>query len=191
MLFILFILLCYFLHLPGDAMVDTFRRWTESKMLLAALSAPQPQGFSGVQAGPSSPRTHCRPWHLLQQKTLEWNPFFPTKTRKYVSLPTYRATSAKISFCARMGLQRDVVYLGWPIVPLVYEPKCGERGALRGVSHWVQLFIIAKINFGDLTPNLAFVASMNKISLNFVPDIANKFGFSVIESIFAKRPKLI
>ncbi len=29
------------------------------------------------------------------------------------------------------GLQRDVVYLGWPIA-LVYEPKCGGRGGVAG-----------------------------------------------------------
>ncbi len=35
---------------------------------------------------------------------------------------------------------------------LVYEPKCGgERGELRGISQWVQLYTGAQINFGDLT----------------------------------------
>ncbi len=32
------------------------------------------------------------------------------------------------------GLQGDVVYLSWPIAPLVYEPKCGGGGLrLRGL----------------------------------------------------------
>ncbi len=38
---------------------------------------------------------------------------------------------------------------------LVYEPKCGGRGGLRGLSQWVQLCANAhgaQINFGDLTP---------------------------------------
>ncbi len=39
------------------------------------------------------------------------------------------------------GLQGDVVYLSWPIAPLVNEPKCvgGEAGGLRGLSRWEQL----------------------------------------------------
>ncbi len=38
------------------------------------------------------------------------------------------------------GLQGDVVYLSWPIAPLVYEPKCrGGGGGLRGLSQWAQL----------------------------------------------------
>ncbi len=43
------------------------------------------------------------------------------------------------------GLQRDVVYLGWPLTnsAFVYEPKCGNaggRGELRGLRQWVQLY---------------------------------------------------
>ncbi len=34
---------------------------------------------------------------------------------------------------------------------LVYEPKCGGRGELRGLSQWVQLYTGAQINFGNLT----------------------------------------
>ncbi len=37
---------------------------------------------------------------------------------------------------------------------LVHEPKCGGRGALRGLSQWVQLYTGSQINFGDLTPYL-------------------------------------
>ncbi len=44
---------------------------------------------------------------------------------------------------------------------LVYEPKCGGRGELRGLSQWVrtvrvQLWTEAQINFGDLTPYLTY-----------------------------------
>ncbi len=38
---------------------------------------------------------------------------------------------------------------------LVYEPKCGGRGELRGISQWVQLYTGAQINF-DLTPYLTY-----------------------------------
>ncbi len=35
---------------------------------------------------------------------------------------------------------------------LVYEPECGEVGdGLRGLSHCVQLYIGAQVNFKDLT----------------------------------------
>ncbi len=35
---------------------------------------------------------------------------------------------------------------------LLYEPKCGGGGELRGLSQWVQLYTRAQINFRDLTP---------------------------------------
>ncbi len=56
-------------------------------------------------------------------------------------------------------LQRYVLYLGWPI-SLVYEPKCGGRGELRGLSQWVPYNCThgAQINFGDLTPYLTYVS---------------------------------
>jgi len=38
------------------------------------------------------------------------------------------------------GLQRDVVYLGWPIAPSHVSPNAGDGGrVLRGLSQWVQL----------------------------------------------------
>jgi hypothetical protein len=52
------------------------------------------------------------------------------------------------------GLQRDVVYLGWPKAASHMSPYAGEGGELRGLSQWVQLYIGAQINFGDLTPYL-------------------------------------
>ncbi len=39
---------------------------------------------------------------------------------------------------------------------LVYEPKCGGRGELRGISQWVQQYTGVEINFGDLTPYLTY-----------------------------------
>ncbi len=54
------------------------------------------------------------------------------------------------------GLQRDVVYLGWPKAPSHMSPNAGAGGELRGLSQWVQLYIGAQINFGDLTPYLTF-----------------------------------
>ncbi len=55
------------------------------------------------------------------------------------------------------GLQRDVVYLGWPIAPSYMSPNAGGWGELRGVSQWVHLYTRAQISFGDLTPYLTFV----------------------------------
>ncbi len=49
------------------------------------------------------------------------------------------------------GFQRDVVYLGWPIAPSYMSPTSGGGWELRGLSHWVQLYTGAQINFGYLT----------------------------------------
>jgi hypothetical protein len=58
------------------------------------------------------------------------------------------------------GLQRDVVYLGWPIAPSFMSPNAGEGGCcLRGLSQWVQLHTGAQRNFGDLTPYLTYMVS--------------------------------
>ncbi len=55
------------------------------------------------------------------------------------------------------GLQRDVVYLGWPIAPSYMSPNAGGGGGeLRGLSQLVQLYTGAQINFGDLTPYLTY-----------------------------------
>ncbi len=54
------------------------------------------------------------------------------------------------------GLQRDIVYLGWPIATSNVSPNAGEGGELRGLSQWVQLYTGAKINFGDLVPYLIY-----------------------------------
>ncbi len=50
------------------------------------------------------------------------------------------------------GLQRDVVYLGWPIAPSYMSPNAGEMS----LSQWAQLYTGAQINFGDLTPYLTY-----------------------------------
>ncbi len=50
-------------------------------------------------------------------------------------------------------LQRDVVYLSWPIAPLYVSPNAGG-GVSCGVL--VQLYTGAQINFGDLTPYLTY-----------------------------------
>jgi hypothetical protein len=39
---------------------------------------------------------------------------------------------------------------------LVYEPKCGGRGELRGLSQCVRLYKGAQMNFGDLIPYLTY-----------------------------------
>jgi hypothetical protein len=54
-----------------------------------------------------------------------------------------------------MGLQRDVVYLCWPIAPSYYESKCGGSGGVAGLSQWVQLCTSRDMEpFGDLPPYL-------------------------------------
>ncbi len=37
----------------------------------------------------------------------------------------------RLCFCPLRGLQRDVVYLGWPIAPSYMSPNAGEGGELR------------------------------------------------------------
>ena len=58
------------------------------------------------------------------------------------------------------GLQRDVVYLCWPIAPSYYESKCGGRGGVAGpqlMSTAVHItWYGAQINFGDLPPYLTY-----------------------------------
>jgi hypothetical protein len=62
----------------------------------------------------------------------------------------------KEAFTSDKGLQRDVVYLGWPIATSYVSPNAGGGGELRGLSQWVQLYTGAQINFGDLTPYLIY-----------------------------------
>ncbi len=63
-------------------------------------------------------------------------------------------TTQQSSSCR--GLQRDVVYLDWPIAPSYMSPNAGGGGELRGLSQWVKLYTGAQISFGDLTPYLTY-----------------------------------
>ncbi len=69
--------------------------------------------------------------------------------------PTQSANTLK-SWVSTRELQRDVVYLGWPIAPSYMSPNAGGAVELRGLSQWVQLCTGAQINFGDLTSYLTF-----------------------------------
>jgi hypothetical protein len=51
------------------------------------------------------------------------------------------------------GSQRNVVYRGWPISALVYEPAQMRGRVLANEYICAQR---AQINFGDLTPNLTY-----------------------------------
>ncbi len=60
------------------------------------------------------------------------------------------------------GLQRDVVYLCWPIAPPSYESKCGGGGSCGVSNQWVQLCTSRDmepkyINFEDLPLDLTMV----------------------------------
>jgi hypothetical protein len=65
------------------------------------------------------------------------------------------------------GLRGDVVYLSWPIEPLVYDPKCGGRGGVAGSQPVRTAMRItwhgAQINFGDLTPYLTYGKTLSQI----------------------------
>ncbi len=62
-----------------------------------------------------------------------------------------KKTGRRSLFCR--GLQRDVVYLGWPTAPSYMRSNAGGWGELRRLSQWVQLYTGAQINFEkDLTP---------------------------------------
>ncbi len=66
--------------------------------------------------------------------------------------------NAETESSSRQGVQRDVVYLGWSIAPSCKSRNAGGgmSGKLRGLSHWVQLYTGAQINFGDLTQYLTY-----------------------------------
>ncbi len=55
------------------------------------------------------------------------------------------------------GLQRDVVFLGWPIAPPYMSPNAeGGWGGAAGPQPWVQFYTGAQVNFGDLTTYLTY-----------------------------------
>jgi hypothetical protein len=61
-----------------------------------------------------------------------------------------------------MELQEDVVYLSWPIAPLVYEPKMSPNAGWGAGSQPMRTSVHimwkgTQINFGDLTPYLTYV----------------------------------
>ncbi len=53
-------------------------------------------------------------------------------------------------------IQRDDVYLSWPIAPSYMIPNAVGRGELRSISKKVQLYTGAQIIFGDQTPYLTY-----------------------------------
>ncbi len=71
-------------------------------------------------------------------------------------LPEFCSVSHCSQFVNAIGLQRDVVYFGWPIAPSysIWAQIRGGGGGLQGLNQWGQLYTGAQINFGDLTPNL-------------------------------------
>jgi hypothetical protein len=86
--------------------------------------------------------------HVHALKTKEWNPH---------PIPSQLILLTQ-------GLQRDVVYLGWPIAHSYMNPNAGGGGSCGGLSRWVQLCTGAQINFGDLTPYLTFNMSSRPFS---------------------------
>ncbi len=84
--------------------------------------------------------------NLLAHKRANWSTTVCTVHCTYHSLKLYKPTTR--------GLQRDVVYLGWPMAPsYMYEPKCGGSGELRGLSQWVQLYTGPNSKFNLCLPH--------------------------------------
>jgi hypothetical protein len=82
------------------------------------------------------------------------------------------------------GLQRDVVYLGWPIASSYMSPK-----EFRGLSQWVQLYTGAR--FGDLTSHLTYDCTLPCNSYYPLPvhwpcnrPVVSWTSFSVWSSLF-------
>ncbi len=67
-------------------------------------------------------------------------------------------------FAPTRGLQRDVVYLCWPIAPSYYESKCGGREGVAGSQPMSTAVHItwhgAQINSGDLPPYLTYGSNL-------------------------------
>ncbi len=74
----------------------------------------------------------------------------------FIFIKRARREDFSVNFAVLRGLQRDVVYLSWPIAPSYMSPNAGGGGELRGLSQWVQLYTGAQINCGDLTPYLTY-----------------------------------
>ncbi len=74
------------------------------------------------------------------------------------SYSSFLPTIPCITFLAR-GLQRDVVYLGWPVAPSYMSPNAGGDRS-RPMSTAVHItWHVAQINFGDLPPYLTYAFS--------------------------------
>jgi hypothetical protein len=60
------------------------------------------------------------------------------------AMVSMRMAARLILFCKwttlSRGLERDVVYLGWPIASSYMSPHAGGRRELRGLNQWVQLY---------------------------------------------------
>ncbi len=91
------------------------------------------------------------------------------------------------------GLQREVVYLGWPIAHSYMSTNAGG-GELRGLSQWVQqLCIGAQINF-DLNPYSTYgvyftVCGLYKARL--VCFVGTALGNVSIDDVFITFPRFL
>ncbi len=67
----------------------------------------------------------------------------------YVGPGEYKGT-----VCTTYQGVKDVCYLSWPIAPSYRSPNAGGGGELRGLSQWVQLYTVTRVQiiFGYLTP---------------------------------------
>jgi hypothetical protein len=107
-------------------------------VLPASSSHPSPVSPHG-QAVPATQREESPSWKRKEDDVIAWY------------LPGGGGVDRS------RGLQRDVVYLGWPIAPSFRSPNAVGVGELRGLSQWIQLYKEAKISFGDLTPYLNYL----------------------------------
>ncbi len=94
-------------------------------------------GFSGSGSGFCAPFWiwiwSCSTLYMCGLSTTVKGTVFCILLIAHVQYPLFVA-----SFAHRV-LQRDVVYLCWPIAPSYMIPNAGEGGGLRGLSQWVQL----------------------------------------------------
>ncbi len=63
------------------------------------------------------------------------------------------------------GLQRDVVYLGWPIAPSYGSPNEGGGRSCGVTANKYSGITGAQINFGDLTPYLTYALENSKFPM--------------------------
>ncbi len=78
--------------------------------------------------------------------------------------------SDKLERCiVNRGLQRELVYLGWPMAPSYMSPNAGGGGKFFGVSaNEYSCAHGAQINFGDLTPYLTDDRKWRNYRINFL-----------------------